>query len=116
MAILDELAEREPSPVTSLGTGKGLSAWSAFRLSFQRGRVRDEYLIGGIVLAALLISVGLFFLRDVLFDAINLNSLGYMGVFLFSLLGSATIFLPSGGGAAIILAGAVLNPVSVGLL
>ncbi|MFQ5826713.1 MAG: DedA family protein [Dehalococcoidia bacterium] len=82
----------------------------------RRSGIRDEYWIAGALLFTVGASLSIFFLQDVLFDAFNLDSLGYVGVFFFTLLGSATLFLPSGGGAAIILAGAVLNPIAVGFL
>ena len=116
VATVDELTEQEPTPGSDVVIGQGSSLWLAFRVTLKRLRIRDEYLIGGIILVVICVSLGLFFLRGVLFDTANISSLGYVGVFLFTLLGSATIFLPSGGGAVVILAGAVLNPVWVGLV
>ncbi|MFQ5933417.1 MAG: DedA family protein [Dehalococcoidia bacterium] len=112
----DELVATNDVMDEGIVSDKGLSPWAALRLSLRRSRVRDEYIIGGILLFAAGISHSIFFLKDTILDVTNLSSLGYLGVFVFTLLGAATIFLPSGGGAAVILAGAVLNPVAVGFL
>ena len=116
MSTADELMEDEAAPSQKLETAKIHSPWSGLRSWIRRGRIQERYLICGILLIGALVSVALFFLRGLLFDSINLSSLGYAGVFIFSLLGAATIFLPSGGSVAVIGAGAVLNPVWVGLL
>ncbi len=44
------------------------------------------------------------------------QSADYIGLFLISLLSSATLFLPAPGGVALIVAGAILNPFLVGLV
>ena len=46
----------------------------------------------------------------------NLISLGYVGVFIFTFLGAATIFLPSASSLVVIGAGAWLNPFLVGIV
>lgn len=44
------------------------------------------------------------------------NNFGYLGVFLSSLIGSATVILPLPSFAFVVAAGAVLNPFAVGVL
>lgn len=90
--------------------------FSGLRLILDLAGIKDRYLIAGSATAAVIISVTAFMLKGYLFDMNNLDSLGYLGVFVFTFLGAATIFLPSGGSAVVILAGAVLNPLVVGLL
>ena len=116
LSAVDELTDIESAPNESSGIHKDLGPWSALRSYLKERGVRDEYLIALFAILAIAISLCIFFFQDPIFDALSLNSLGYMGVFLITLLGSATIFLPSGGGAAVILAGAVLNPFLVGLI
>ena len=90
--------------------------FSGLRLILDRAGIKDRYLLAGSVTVAMLISITAFVLKGYLFDMNHLDSLGYLGVFVFTFLGAATIFLPSGGSAVVILAGAVLNPFLVGLL
>ena len=47
---------------------------------------------------------------------LTLNAYGYLGIFLISLIGSATIFLPLPSAIFVFAAGAFLNPFLVGLL
>lgn len=116
MSTVDELTELEPVGAESRVPDKDIGPLTGLRMMLVRAGVQDRYLIGGALLFAAAISVLAFFLKDAFFDITNLSSWGYVGVFVFTFLGAATIFLPSGGSAAVILAGAVLNPVWVGLL
>ena len=65
-----------------------------------------------VILAVLGISVAMFAFRDQL---VQLAALGYVGVFLVSLLGNATIILPAPSLFIVFTAGGVLNPLLVGL-
>jgi membrane protein YqaA with SNARE-associated domain len=65
-----------------------------------------------IILVVLGISVAVFVLRDQL---VQLAALGYVGIFLVSLLGNATIILPAPSLVLVFAMGAVLNPLLVGL-
>lgn len=66
-----------------------------------------------VILAVLGISVAIFAFRDQL---VQLAALGYVGVFLVSLLGNATIILPAPSLFIVFTAGGVLNPLLVGLV
>ena len=66
-----------------------------------------------VILAVLGISVAIFVFRDQL---VQLEALGYGGVFLVSLLGSATIILPAPSLAIVFAMGSGLNPLLVGLV
>jgi membrane protein YqaA with SNARE-associated domain len=66
-----------------------------------------------VILIVLGISVGIFVLREQL---VQLAALGYVGVFLISLLGNATIILPAPSLALVFAMGGVLNPLLVGLV
>jgi len=66
-----------------------------------------------VILAVLGISVAIFALRDQL---AQLAAFGYVGVFLVSLLGNATIILPAPSLALVFAMGSVLNPLLVGLV
>ena len=116
MSTVNEAAKLESVETESPPSGRRLNMLSGFRLVLDRTRIKDRYLIGIAILLAAGVSVGAFFLQDYFFDSKNLSSVGYLGVFVFTFLSAATIFLPSGGSAVVILAGAVLNPVFVGLL
>ncbi len=113
---LNELTDTDATLKESSGVHKALAPWSALRGYLKERGVRDEYLVAALAILIIALSICSFLFQDTIFDAISLNSLGYLGVFLITLIGSATIFLPSGGGAAVILAGAVLNPFLVGLI
>ena len=65
-----------------------------------------------VIVVVLGISVAIFALRDYL---VELAALGYLGVFLVSLLGNATIILPAPSLALVFAMGAALNPLLVGL-
>lgn len=65
-----------------------------------------------VVLLVLGISLAIFALRDQL---VQLAALGYVGIFLVSLLGSATIILPAPSLVLVFAMGAALNPLLVGL-
>jgi membrane protein YqaA with SNARE-associated domain len=66
----------------------------------------------GILLLVLAITVGIYLLRD---QAKWLASLGYVGIFLLSILANATIILPAPGVAFVFGLGAVYNPLLVAL-
>ena len=89
---------------------------SGMRLLLERAGIRRQHLIAGAAIAAIGFSIGAFFLHDYLFDEQNLISLGYVGVFIFTFLGAATIFLPSASSLVVIGAGAWLNPFLVGIV
>jgi membrane protein YqaA with SNARE-associated domain len=65
-----------------------------------------------VILAVLGISLAIFALRDQL---VQLAALGYLGIFLVSLLGNATIILPAPSLVLVFAMGAALNPLLVGL-
>lgn len=65
---------------------------------------------------ALAVSVGLFFLARAYLDWEKLLLYGYLGVFTVNLANAATILLPLPGEAINFAAGAILNPLSVGLI
>lgn len=113
---MDDVADIKTTSSQDLDPGKDPSAWSVLRGVLRKTPIRDEHVVAGVVVLAVGISVAIFFLKDTILDVTNLSSAGYAGVFVFTFLGAATIFLPSGGSVAIILSGAVLNPVLVGLL
>lgn len=89
---------------------------SGMHLLLERAGISRRRLIAGTAIAAIGVSVGAFFLHDYLFDEKNLISLGYIGVFIFTFLGAATIFLPSASSLVVIGAGAWLNPLLVGIV
>ena len=75
-------------------------------------RIRQTSLrwrVGILVLGALLV-VGIFFLPRPELDKESVESAGYSGVFLVTLIANATVILPTPGFLAVIVAGAVLNP------
>jgi membrane protein DedA with SNARE-associated domain len=65
-----------------------------------------------VILAVFGTSAGIFAYREYL---VQLAALGYVGVFLLSLLGNATIILPAPSLALVFAVGSVLNPLLVGL-
>ena len=66
---------------------------------------------------SLLFAVGVTFASVFLFNRLPiLSSLGYAGVFLISLLSSATIFIPLPGFAVVFAMGRILNPALVGIV
>jgi membrane protein YqaA with SNARE-associated domain len=66
-----------------------------------------------VILAVLGISLAIFLYREQL---AQLAALGYLGVFLLSLVGNATIILPAPSLALVFAMGSVLNPLLVGLV
>ena len=90
--------------------------FSGVQLLLEKAGVKRQHLIAGAAVAAAAASVGAFFLHEFLFDSQNLISLGYFGVFIFTFLGAATIFLPSASSLVVIGAGAWLNPFLVGIV
>ena len=62
------------------------------------------------------VSLGLFFLARAYLDWEKLLPYGYLGVFAVNLVNAATILLPLPGEAINFAAGAMLNPLSVGLI
>ena len=116
MSTVNEATKLKPVETASHPSGRRLNMLSGFRLVLDRTRIKDRYLIGIAIFLAVGFSVGAFFLQDAFFDSKNLRSAGYLGVFVLTFLSAATIFLPSGGSAVVIFAGAALNPVLVGLL
>lgn len=65
------------------------------------------------IVLAVVISAALFIYRDIV---VGLGEYGYLGAFLISLIGSATIILPVPAVVALFAIGTVLNPVLVGLV
>lgn len=65
-----------------------------------------------VLIFSLSIGVLVFIFRD---KIVYLQNLGYFGVFIINLLGSATIILPIPSFAATIAGGAVLNPILIGI-
>ena len=65
-----------------------------------------------ILLSSLGFGVLVYLLRD---KIVYLQNLGYLGVFIINLMGSATIILPIPSFAATIAAGAILNPFITGI-
>ena len=113
---MDDVAELESTTSQDISPGQATSAWSVARIVLRKTPIRDEHIVAAVIVLVIGVSVGIFFLKDTILNITNLSTVGYAGVFLFTFLGAATIFLPSGGSAAVILSGAVLNPVLVGLL
>jgi membrane protein YqaA with SNARE-associated domain len=66
----------------------------------------------GVILLVIALTVGIFLLRD---QARWLASLGYVGIFLLSILANATIILPAPGVAFVFGMGAMYNPLLVAL-
>lgn len=62
---------------------------------------------------AILIAAGVFYFSS---SIIALGNLGYAGVFIISLLSSATIFIPAPGWAVVIALSKMLNPFLVGII
>lgn len=75
---------------------------------------RGKYLAILIILAVFAISFVLFIITDKVSP--DVEDLGYLGVFLATLLGNATIILPLPAGAAVIAGGALLSPILVALV
>ena len=67
----------------------------------------------GALLVAIVITIGVFLLRYLIKPFADY---GYPGVFLFSLLGNATVFIPAPGYAIVIAAAVILNPLLVGIV
>jgi membrane protein YqaA with SNARE-associated domain len=65
------------------------------------------------ILASILISVVIIYFRN---ELAKLSSFGYLGIFLISILGSATLVIPSPTLVATYIGGSILNPIIVGLL
>ena len=66
----------------------------------------------GVLLLVIALTVGIYLLRD---QAKSLANLGYVGIFLLSILANATIILPAPGVAFVFGMGAVYNPLLVAL-
>jgi membrane protein YqaA with SNARE-associated domain len=66
----------------------------------------------GTLLLVFALTVGIYFLRD---QAKWLVNLGYLGIFLLSILANATLFLPAPGVAFVFGLGALYNPLFVAL-
>lgn len=77
-----------------------------------RSSLRQTILRALALLAAVGITVFIFSIRE---QAEELQGYGYPGIFLVSLLSNATLVLPAPGIAIIFAAGAVFNPIGVGL-
>ena len=103
-------AQESPSPP------QRHNMFSGVQLLLEKAGIKRQHLIAGAAVAAAAASVGAFFLHEFLFDSQNLISLGYFGVFIFTFLGAATIFLPSASSLVVIGAGAWLNPFLVGIV
>ncbi len=67
----------------------------------------------GALLVVILVTLAVLLLRDRL---VQYERYGYLGVFLTTLAGSATVVLPVPGLAVVYLAGSLWNPVAVGLV
>lgn len=67
----------------------------------------------GALLVVIVVTLAVLFLRDRL---VQYERYGYLGVFLTTLAGSATVVLPVPGLAVVYLAGSLWNPVAVGLV
>ncbi len=81
-------------------------------------RVRQTSLrwrIGVLILAAALIAA-VFFIPKPEFSSDYFRTWGYPGVFVITLVANATVILPTPGFLAVIIAGAVLNPLLVALM
>ncbi len=77
------------------------------------GWVRQRLLPVLMFLAVIAITVGLFVYRD---SVTRVQGLGYLGAFVISFAGNATVILPMPGLVLIFALGASLNPVLVGLV
>jgi uncharacterized membrane protein YdjX (TVP38/TMEM64 family) len=66
----------------------------------------------GFILASILISVTIIYFRK---DLAKLSELGYLGVFLINLVGSATVIIPAPAFIASFIGGSIYNPILVGL-
>lgn len=64
------------------------------------------------IIFAIVIVIGAFYLSN---DVTILQKYGYAGVFLISLLSSATLFLPAPGWAAVIAMSSILDPILLGV-
>lgn len=115
-SINDPPEPQDPDSEASLPAPPRHGMSSGIRLLLERAGIRRRHLITGAAVSAIGLSIGAFFLHDYLFDEKNLISLGYVGVFIFTFLGAATIFLPSASSLVVIGAGAWLNPFLVGLV
>lgn len=79
----------------------------------RKGRWRDKVIPVSSLLLVIAITVALFVYRD---RVAELGNYGYLGVFVISLVCSATIILPVPGMLLIFALGATFNPVFVGLV
>ena len=66
-----------------------------------------------VLIGAIGLSVGIFFIR---LDPADLAKYGYIGVFVITLLGAATLFIPGPTMIATFAVGALLNPLTVSLV
>jgi membrane protein YqaA with SNARE-associated domain len=89
----------EPPPSTAQSTSPSFWTTTPFRLF--------------VIVLVLGISVTIFVFRDRL---VELAALGYLGIFLVSLLGNATIILPAPSLVLVFAMGTALNPLLVGLV
>lgn len=75
-----------------------------------------EPLLASKNIAALIGAIAMTLLASALFSQVELlRQMGYMGIFLISLISSATIFLPLPGFAVVFAMGGYLNPILVGV-
>lgn len=65
------------------------------------------------LVAVILISVGIFLIRD---KASQLAVFGYPGIFVISFLANATVLLPAPGVAVVFAMGSIFNPLIVGIV
>jgi len=79
----------------------------------EQGKLRRIVLSVLTIVLVIALSVLLFLFRD---KVAGLESLGYLGAFLISLVANATIFLPMPGLLVLIGLGAVFNPILIGLI
>lgn len=112
--------DRQKEVMGPMGTGPGVPfqeairpGWTVWWRSFWResGRYLVSFL-ASVALTVLLVLLPVFFPVD--YSA--LGEYGYLGVFLATLLPSATVIFPSPTLAAALIAGTFLNPLGVGLV
>jgi membrane protein DedA with SNARE-associated domain len=71
--------------------------------------------LGISIIIGLLLVIASFVLSHTAFDFTRFSSLGYAGIFIATLLGSATLFFPVPNIAVVIAGGVFLNPIGVAL-
>ena len=77
---------------------------------------RQQYLRLSLLAFAVLISMGIFLLRDQLFDLEVYKNYGYIGVFVVSLLSTGSLIFPIPGVVVVFALGGVLDPLLLSLV